>query len=102
MCFYQSQAFCTCCKKRIYRQPDDDEPYKLSCNLHRRCTFVRITVVSYEKCLMCFECESNCESGRLPVDIYYVSHLNKCFMLFEAHENDDFCFVYNIFSRIPL
>ncbi len=101
MCMYQSQAFCTCCKKRLFRHLK--KPCKFRCKLRRRCTFVQIKIVSCEKCTMCgFECESNCESGRLPVDIYYIRNSNKCFMLFEAHENDDFCFVYNMFSRIPL
>lgn len=88
MCFYQSQAFCTCCKRRIYRTPDDDTPYKIDCIRGSSCTAVEITVESYTKCLICIDCECECESGRLPV-LIFCPNSNTVLMFFESIESDD-------------
>lgn len=100
MCFYQSLAFCTCCKKRIYRSPDDDMPFRL----RQCCTSLHIFVSSYEKCLTCidFDCEFECESGHIPNYIYCVPNTNKVLMFFKATEiDDDYC-DYIIYSRCRL
>ncbi len=82
----------------MYRFSDYSKPYAAQC-----CTSVHIKVVSNEKCLACqFDCDFECESGRLPVLIYCMANSNKCFMFFKEDENDiDYC-VYYIASRVPL
>ena len=105
MCNYQTQLFCSCCKKRLrqrlhigFEVIDDIE--KADCS----CTYASITIIADRKCLACKEeCIRDCDPGDLPTQIYYMPNLNKCYMLFEAIYDDDLYINYNIYymNRCP-
>ena len=98
MCIFQDQTYCTCCKKRMYEFTSNEYPVQTPC----LCNFATINILSYDNCVSCKEeCNDEiCEPGDIPVKIYYMPNLNKCYMFFEY--DDDFCINYSYFyTRAP-